>query len=739
MKAMQALFVLLVMWVLAMMLVYTLGDMPAVTPPRAHRHSDMLFFKHALDALNEEDLEEVIAAAQTSLSQMRKGKSIAGSEESSEPSGSDDVDSDSEDAEDQKLSRILENSKKLRKKRENEHTTPRYKKHRKSDDFSEDSSNDDDDNTPTEPPRKHKKKRHDDDDDDTSTPPPHKKHHKPDDSDDSDPPPRHKHQSKDDTSVADNTVKSHPGGTEAEALAARRELSDKNFPLDSFKDAVWKADGERRELPEAFRTNLMESASLRSLYDDAKGHCPASEGSEESSSDGSTFPHANINVNCYQKRYYHALKEAKFVSIDNPGCEDIYSYPGITKFKKRHVEVCSPEDEESSIHKKRIEGSQMECYTRRIRGHSIDTTICQAHHVMLDYSKMPHAKDYPWLDFKKGALKGKCSINTKLDFKGMFMQCIADWFTKGLTVFEEEEEPICDVIVDTPTYFVTRAGDYSPFHIAHDFTNAFISAAVLGFNFDDIQIVIHDRMTKGFYLPLWQWVYSAKKKLLWYPDLAEEYKGKKVCYKRAMFNVPARLSLLYNNHDDCIGTSSSTLRAWSDFVLGAFDLVGVSSKAKRLSVTLIARRNYKTGHAIGRRFGNEDALVDMLEALEVEGFELVVNVIDYADWDFDVQMKISRGTDLLVAMHGAGLIQMSFLPQWGGVFEFFCPEKPSSNFRYKHLSGYYGLNYASFTLTDSHNTVPIASTKEVIRTLLTQVSARKTKFLKQKSTQSEDD
>ena len=562
--------------------------------------------------------------------------------------------------------------------------------------------------------------------------------------------------------VEDHAVKAHPGGTEREAVLSRRKLGDLNWPVSGGHTGLaWgleeeAAAGHEAELPASVVENAERSPALASVHAAAMRACRGEEDDEEEEETRGNKKkkqkqkkgapaHARVDVACYQRRYHRLMEEARGGSLgDGPAfCSGVYSYPSVELFKKNRVDVCGKADlgpsSEGSLR------SGMVCFARRLRGHTSDTAVCEGRNVVLSYDLMPPARDYPWLDFKKGAFAGKCEPAPGMAperFKEMFMQCIADWFVKGIKQGgggpELDVDADCDEYVETPTYFVTRAGDYSPFHIAHDTTNAFLSAAILGFNFQDLQVVIHDRMTKGFYLPLWQWVYSSGHKLLWYPDLREKYKSKRVCYRRAIFNVPARLSLLYNNHEPCITTASSTLRAWSDYVLGAFDLASLAPKRSVLSVTLIVRRNYKTGHAIGRRFGNEEEVVAMLRSLRVEGWEVVVNPMDYAVYDFDKQMQLSRSTDVLIAMHGAGLIQMSFLPGWGGVFEFFCPEKPSSNFRYKHLAGYYGLRYNSYSIADVQNTVPIPAAKERVSKLLADVAAAKTRFHSSAAADSDD-
>eukprot|EP00659_Diplonema_papillatum_P012922 gene12922-19927_t len=540
------------------------------------------------------------------------------------------------------------------------------------------------------------------------------------------PPPRRL--AADPVKIGDNEVSEHPGGTEAVALAERRALSRRNWPLHRHGAAVWSAGGSPA-VPPALAAQLDPARlSGASAYERAHRACSKrSDGSDADADDESTsgtgdsakaaFPGdpAGLDVACYQEEYDRALSEGG----EDPAsetCRRVYSFGAIKEFRSSRLEMCKGG------------ASEVVCYARTIPGHDVETAMCEARHARLTYGKMPHARDFPWLDFQKGAFSVACDVQkpAKTRWAGMFKQCLADWFVKGFsTEAEEPAEDRCDVVIDTPTYFVTRAGDYSPFHIAHDFVNAFLAAGVLGFSFSDLQVVIMDRMTKGFYLPLWQWVYSRNFPLLWYPDLVERYQQRSVCYTRAIFNVPARLSPLYNNHENCIAHRSSLLIAWSEYLLAAFELASAASAKGKITITLIVRRNYNTGHAIGRRFANENELLHLLSTV---ARHVVVNAVDYASFDFDQQLRISRSTDVLVAMHGAGLIQMMFQPPWGGAFEFFCPEKPPSNYRYRHLAGYMGRAYGSYHITNPQNNVPLEVVNPKLSALVNTVRQRKERF-----------
>eukprot|EP00658_Telonema_sp_P-2_P000191 TRINITY_DN10062_c0_g3_i2.p1 TRINITY_DN10062_c0_g3~~TRINITY_DN10062_c0_g3_i2.p1 ORF type:complete len:107 (-),score=7.20 TRINITY_DN10062_c0_g3_i2:177-497(-) len=94
--------------------------------------------------------------------------------------------------------------------------------------------------------------------------------------------------------------------------------------------------------------------------------------------------------------------------------------------------------------------------------------------------------DYPWLAFQKGALQAfSCHENNippsggRNGADGMFMHCLADWMKLGYqaTGGNGDAASICSnpaTTDNTPTLFLTRSGDFSPFAIVHDAINAII-------------------------------------------------------------------------------------------------------------------------------------------------------------------------------------------------------------------------------------------------------------------------
>ena len=483
-----------------------------------------------------------------------------------------------------------------------------------------------------------------------------------------------------DLQSAEPAEQPQPGGTEEEALVHRREVSSANWPL-NLSNVRWRV-GPRPTMSADILSAQVRQPSRR---EEAWKSCKS--------------------FDCVWNEYN---KEEKISSDQQRKCDETYGYSLLLRFRAAEHLLCG-----GGI-------SNLRCKQVLVHEtHTVQTSICSGENIMVDFGRIDNG-EYPWLHYQAGALSVHCK--KMLEVEWAFIHCLADWMDLGFHSLPNPQE--CDHTIETPTVFVTRSGDYSPFAATHDALNMVLLYAVEGVDLSNVQVVIMDRMAVGFYSPLWQVLFSPTAPVVWYTDLREEYRGKKVCYTKAYFNIPARLSPIYNQ-DTCGG--STLYRLYVDALMHSIGEMNLSSIPSRVIVTVISRRNYNTGHPIGRRFLNAKELIVTLRSVHPL---LIVNEVDYADFDFDQQISISRATDLLVAMHGAGLAHMMFMqPEYGGVFEFFCPEKPSSNYRYQQLALKMGLVYDSFSINNDANKVELPQVLPQLKTIVRIVTEKKRIFL----------
>lgn len=147
------------------------------------------------------------------------------------------------------------------------------------------------------------------------------------------------------------------------------------------------------------------------------------------------------------------------------------------------------------------------------------------------------------------------------------------------------------------------------------------------------------------------------------------------------------------------------LTEFRDLVLESFGIPQIESlNCNRLSVTVILRQDYrshpelKDGRVL-RKFENDSAVLENVKVV-FKGHE--VNGIYLENYSMKEQLEIITNTDILVAMHGAGLSHILFLPAHAGCFEMF-PKYVDDFIFFKAFSRWRGTKYLSWKNLDSKN------------------------------------
>lgn len=131
------------------------------------------------------------------------------------------------------------------------------------------------------------------------------------------------------------------------------------------------------------------------------------------------------------------------------------------------------------------------------------------------------------------------------------------------------------------------------------------------------------------------------------------------------------------------------------FVLAAH---GLSADAARpsgpLRVTLVLREDYRAtarsaAGSVLRKFANAPELVKALDATP----GVTAQAVALETLGLREQLALALETDVLVGMHGAGLVHTMFLPPWAGVVELY-PAYQSPRLRhFRRLAAWRGLTY----------------------------------------------
>ena len=112
------------------------------------------------------------------------------------------------------------------------------------------------------------------------------------------------------------------------------------------------------------------------------------------------------------------------------------------------------------------------------------------------------------------------------------------------------------------------------------------------------------------------------------------------------------------------------------FVLNAFNLYNVVPPSIP-SITLILRHRTKEKN-VGRVLANEEEVRNLLK----KGNMVDVNVVDFSHMDFKDQLRLIRNTNVMVGVHGAGLMHIMFAAEEAVLVEIHPSYRQDRHFRH---------------------------------------------------------
>ena len=199
------------------------------------------------------------------------------------------------------------------------------------------------------------------------------------------------------------------------------------------------------------------------------------------------------------------------------------------------------------------------------------------------------------------------------------------------------------------------------YHHFCDFFNLYASLHVNATQWDtfstDVHILVWESYTyRSAFQDAWE---AFTDHPIW--DL-KTFRGETVCFKNVVFPLLPRMIFgLYYNTPIIYGCENSGLfHAFSEHVLHRLKIPFHNRENRKIRITLLARDTKY------RRILNEDELVEAIA--ENPNYE-VEKVVYNREIGFKKQMEITRNSDVLIGIHGAGLTHLMFLPDWGAVFE----------------------------------------------------------------------
>lgn len=269
------------------------------------------------------------------------------------------------------------------------------------------------------------------------------------------------------------------------------------------------------------------------------------------------------------------------------------------------------------------------------------------------------------------------------------------------------------VEIQEKTLIIARKDDHNPFFQVSNALNAWILTQVLGWKPEETRVV---HLDGGFPSP----VDALHRKLLSprFPLLkaGDDFPDKLVEFTNAAAIVPYEVSgpmmQHLNDFEPC--QASTMLQTFRDDAMRVMDLPALPVKRTQITVTVITRRNYG-GRRVQRTWRNEKEILDQMRELYKVGrasMPIVFQSIDFVNLTLQEQMWIIQNSDVVIGMHGAGMVNVMWARPQTLVVEIF----PKKRFRwgYRNLCQYLGCAWREFRGgedtgkgdNNSHKTIP---------------------------------
>ena len=135
-----------------------------------------------------------------------------------------------------------------------------------------------------------------------------------------------------------------------------------------------------------------------------------------------------------------------------------------------------------------------------------------------------------------------------------------------------------------------------------------------------------------------------------------------------------------------------------DFRRFVLEAHGLAADAPRpsgaLRVTLVVREDYRATArsapgTVERKFANAPELVKALDATP----GIAARAVALEELGLRDQLRLALESDVLVGMHGAGLVHALFLPPWAGVVELYPASRSTRLRHFRRLAAWRGLAY----------------------------------------------
>ncbi|GMF40285.1 unnamed protein product [Phytophthora fragariaefolia] len=270
------------------------------------------------------------------------------------------------------------------------------------------------------------------------------------------------------------------------------------------------------------------------------------------------------------------------------------------------------------------------------------------------------------------------------------------------------------VVFENPVVLIARRDDHNPFFQISYALNSWIMLQALGWDITKTQVIHFDGGYPSPIDALHQRLLAPNHELIEGSTLM----GKRVHFRGDVLLAPYELSgpmmQHLNDNEPCFDSELfRTFRYQSLLTLGITPEIereiGVTA-VRPMVVTVITRRPYG-GRVLQRVWLNEDEVINNIRA-EYQHLNVEFRSVEYVNLTLPEQMRTTIESDMIISMHGAGLVNVLWTRPMTTVIEIF----PKERFRwgYRNLCQFVGCDWHEFRGGEDVGENPIPNTKSKI-------------------------
>lgn len=226
---------------------------------------------------------------------------------------------------------------------------------------------------------------------------------------------------------------------------------------------------------------------------------------------------------------------------------------------------------------------------------------------------------------------------------------------------------------------IARRDDHNPFFQVSNALNAWIIMKALEWDPHDVTVVHLDAGYPSQIDELHKKLLAPTKEVVRGSDLV----GKRLIFTDEVMLAPYETWGPMMEHLDDFEPchASELMKIFRDVALEAMEATPSTTRT-RIVVTVISRKPY-SGRKIQRVWRNEDEVVDGMkkEYVEYQGLPIVIQSIDFVNLPLQEQMQIMLDSDVVISMHGAGMVNVMWTKPGTLVVEIFPAKRKRWGYR----------------------------------------------------------